>query len=110
MNRSYVIIKYNYLWRIIMKKKELVDIISTQTGFTKKDSENALNVVIHSLTDLLAKGDSIILPGFASLSVKTRAERQGRNPATGKPLHIPASKIVSFKAGTKLKEAINTEK
>jgi len=56
---------------------------------------------------LLAQGDSIILPGFASISVKNRAARIGRNPATGKPLNIAASKTVGFKVGSKLKEAIN---
>ena len=71
-----------------MKKKELVDAISQRSGITKN-------------------GDSIVLPGFASLSVKERAARTGRNPSTGQPLNIPASKVVSFKAGAKLKEAIN---
>lgn len=90
-----------------MKKKELIDAISKRSGMGKNDSENALNAVISCLTDLLASGDSIVLPGFASLSVKQRAARTGRNPSTGQPLNIPASKIVSFKAGSKLKEAIN---
>ncbi len=90
-----------------MKKKELVDAISQRSGMGKGDSETALNAVISCLTDLLARGDSIVLPGFASLSVKARAARTGRNPSTGQPLNIPASKIVSFKAGSKLKEMIN---
>ncbi len=90
-----------------MKKKELIDAISKTAGLGKKDAENALHAVISSITDLLAKGDSIILPGFASISVKKRAARTGRNPSTGQPLNIPASNIVSFKAGSKLKEAIN---
>lgn len=90
-----------------MKKKELIDAISKNAGLAKKDAESALHAVIHSITDLLAKGDSIILPGFASISVKKRAARTGRNPSTGQPLNIPASNIVSFKAGSKLKEAIN---
>ena len=60
-----------------------------------------------SLTQLLAKGDSIVLPEFASISVKKRAARAGRNPSTGKPIDIPASNAVSFKAGAKLKEAMN---
>jgi len=55
-----------------------------------------------------AKGDSIVLPGFASISVKKRAARAGRNPSTGKPINIPESNAISFKAGTKLKEAINS--
>ena len=90
-----------------MNKKELIDAISQKSKFTKVDSETALNSVISCLTDLLAKGDSIILPGFASISVKKRAARIGRNPATGKPLNIAASNTVGFKVGSKLKEAIN---
>ena len=90
-----------------MKKKELIDAISKAADLTKKDAENALHAVIDSITDLLAKGDSIVLPGFASISVKKRAARTGRNPSTGAPLNIAASNIVSFKAGSKLKEAIN---
>lgn len=73
----------------------------------KNQSEVALNAVIDCLTDLLAKGDSIVLPGFASLSVKKRAARTGRNPSTGKSIDIPARKVVQFKAGTVLKERVN---
>ena len=90
-----------------MKKKELIDAISQHSGMAKNESEVALNAVIRCLTELLVNGDSIVLPGFASLSVKSRAARTGRNPSTGEPLLIPASKIVSFKAGSKLKEVIN---
>ena len=92
-----------------MSKKELIDAISERSGLTKVNSEAALNAVVSCLTELLAKGDSIVLPGFASLSVKSRAARTGRNPATGQPINIPASKVVSFKTGKALKEAINAE-
>ncbi len=92
-----------------MKKKELIDAISKRAGMAKNESEIALNAVISCLTDLLAQGDSIILPGFASLSVKKRAARTGRNPSTGKPINIPASNVVSFKTGSKLKETINAQ-
>ena len=90
-----------------MNKKELIDAISEASKFTKTDSETALNAVISCLTDLLAKGDSITLPGFASISVKERAARTGRNPSTGAAIEIAASKTVAFKVGSKLKEAIN---
>lgn len=90
-----------------MNKSEFISAISSTSGLTRKDSETALNAVISCMTDLLAKGDSITLPGFASLSVKERAARNGRNPATGKAIRIPASKAISFKAGLRLKEAIN---
>ncbi len=90
-----------------MKKKDLINAISKEAGMAKNESEAALNAVISCLTDLLAKGDSIVLPGFASISVKKRAARTGRNPSTGQPINIPASNVVSFKTGSKLKESIN---
>ena len=90
-----------------MKKKELVAAISEKSGLAKNQAEVALNAVIDCLTELLAKGDSIVLPGFVSMSVKKRDARTGRNPSTGKPINIPASKVVSFKAGSKLKERVN---
>ena len=82
--------------------------IANKANFTKKDAEIALQAVTDSLTELLAQGDSIVLPGFASMAVKKRAARTGRNPSTGKAIDIPESNAISFKAGTKLKEAINS--
>lgn len=90
-----------------MNKKEFIAIIAEKSNFTKKDAEIALQAVTDSLTELLAKGDSIVLPGFASICVKKRSARKGRNPATGKAIDIPASNAICFKAVTKLKEAIN---
>ena len=90
-----------------MNKKEFIDMIADKASLTKKDAEIALNAILDSLTEVLAKGDSVSLPGFASLSVKKRAARKGRNPATGKVIDIPASNAISFKAGQKLKDAIN---
>ena len=89
-----------------MNKKEFIDMIADKASLTKKDAEIALNAILDSLTEVLAKGDSVSLPGFASLSVKKRATRKGRNPATGKVIDIPASNAISFKAGQKLKEAL----
>lgn len=90
-----------------MKKKDLIAAISQKSGMAKNQSEVALNAVIDCLSDLLAKGDSIVLPGFASLSVKKRAARTGRNPATGQSINIPARNTVHFKAGVTLKERMN---
>ena len=90
-----------------MNKKEFIDLISDKGSLNKKDAEIALHAVLDSLTELLAKGDSIALPGFASFSVKKRAARKGRNPATGKVIDIPASNAISFKASQKLKDAVN---
>ena len=90
-----------------MNKKELINAISQTSKLTKADSETALNAIISCFTDALVKGDSIVLPGFASISVKERSARVGRNPATGKPINIPASKRAHLKTGSKLNEALN---
>lgn len=90
-----------------MNKKELIDLISDKSGFTKVDSEKAFTAVFETLTELLVNGDSIIIPKFASLGVKLRPARNGRNPSTGKMMEIPASKVISFKTSSKLKEVIN---
>ena len=90
-----------------MNKKEFIEAVSNTSGLTKNDAETALNAVVSCLTELLAEGDSLVLTGFATISVKKRAARTGRNPATGQPLDIPASNVVNFKAGSKLKDAIN---
>ena len=95
-----------------MNKKQLIEKIAKKAtakkrDFKKTDAEFALNTVIACFMDSLAKGDSITLPGFASFAVKKRKARSGRNPATGRPLSIPACNVISFKTGSKLKAAIN---
>jgi len=90
-----------------MNKSELIDAIADSSGLTKADAGRALDGLIDAITDTLKKGDSISLIGFGTFSVKERAERQGRNPQTGKPIMIKAAKIPSFKAGKALKDAVN---
>lgn len=64
--------------------EELVGLIRNNESLTKKDTEIALHAVLNLLTELLAKGSSIVLIGLANLSVKKLAAHKGCNPATGK--------------------------
>jgi len=90
-----------------MTKKDFVEAVSQIAGLSKKDTDTSVNAVLTALQDLLSKGESITFPGFGSFTVKERAERNGRNPSTGRPIKIPASKAVAFKVGSGLKEAVN---
>jgi len=90
-----------------MTKAELIAAIAKDTGNTKVDTEAYLNSTLAVITKTLKKGDSIPLIGFGSFSVVKRAARTGRNPQTGKPLKIKASKTVKFSVGSKLKAAVN---
>ena len=67
----------------------------------------AVEGVLSAIQEGLAKGESIRLVGFGSLTVKSVPERQGVNPRTGKPMTIKATKRIRFSAGKTLKEAVN---
>ncbi len=89
-----------------MTKADLVAKMADDAGITKAAAEKALNSFIDAVTSTLAKGDKVTLVGFGTFSVAERAQREGRNPRTGETITIPASKVVKFKAGSKLKEAV----
>ncbi len=90
-----------------MTKAELVTAIAEKTGLTKKDSEKALAAFVDSVTESLAKGESIQLVGFGTFEVRERAAREGRNPRTKETITIPATKVPAFKAGRALKDAVS---
>ncbi|MBO4243115.1 MAG: HU family DNA-binding protein [Clostridiales bacterium] len=90
-----------------MNKTELIDAIAQDAGLSKKDSEAALKATLNAISDALANDEKVVLVGFGTFSVKERAARQGRNPATGKTIKIAASKAPAFKAGKELKDKVN---
>ncbi len=90
-----------------MNKTELIDVMASKTGMTKKNAEAALNAFVETVSEQLAKGDKISLVGFGTFEVAERAEREGRNPQTGETMKIAASKAPKFKAGKALKDSVN---
>ncbi len=90
-----------------MNKAELITKISENADVSKATEEKILNATLSSIHDGLAEGDNLTLVGFGTFSVVDRAARTGRNPQTGKAINIPAKKIVKFKPGKNLSEAVN---
>ena len=90
-----------------MNKTELVAAMAKDTNLSKKDVEAVLKSFIDVVTDELKKGEKIQLVGFGTFEVSTRAAREGRNPQSGKPMKIAASKAPKFKAGKALKDMLN---
>ena len=86
--------------------KHLAAALAEQHEMPKKNAEALLNDLITMLTKHLKKGDRIRLVGLGVLVVRKRAARMGRNPATGEPVQIKASKKVAFRASKELKETI----
>lgn len=93
-----------------MTKQELIEAMASAASIPKAAAERALAAYTDSISKALVKGESLILPGFGSYSVSNRAARTGRNPRDGQIMQIPASKVAKFKAGKKLKEALNADR
>jgi DNA-binding protein HU-beta len=86
--------------------KHLAAALAESHDMPKKNAEALLNDLVTMLTKHLKKGDRIRLAGLGVLVVRKRAARMGRNPATGEPVKIKASKKVAFRAAKELKESI----
>ncbi len=89
-----------------MNKSDLVESMAKAAGVSKAAAEKGLNGMLEAITKALKKGDKVTLVGFGTFSVAKRAERQGRNPQTGKMIKIAAKKVAKFKAGRKLAGAV----
>ncbi len=86
--------------------KHLAAALAEQHEIAKKHSQEILNDVVDLVTKHLKKGNRIRIAGLGILQVRKRPARMGRNPATGEPIKIAASKKVAFRAAKELKEAV----
>ena len=86
--------------------KHLAATLAEDHEMPKKQAEAILGDLVNLVTKHLKKGDRIRLVGLGVLQVRKRAARMGRNPATGEPIEIKASKKVAFRAAKELKEAV----
>lgn len=89
-----------------MNKSELIDHVATQADISKAAAGRALEAVLGGITASLKKGNSVSLVGFGTFSVTRRAARSGRNPRTGAPIKIKATKSPKFRPGKALKDAL----
>ena len=89
-----------------MNKTDLIKAIATKAELTNKQATAALDALTGALVDALKADDKISLLGFGTFEVKTRPAREGRNPATGEKVMIPAAKVPGFRAGKGLKDAV----
>ena len=89
-----------------MNKIEFIDAISTKTGLTKKDTKAAVDAVLETITETLAKKDSVSFIGFGTFSTAPRAAREARVPGTDKTVKVAATTVAKFKVGKALKEAV----
>ncbi len=90
-----------------MNQAELIDAVATAAGIKKTEAAKAVQTVFEGISDALTKGEDVRLAGFGIFEVAERAARDGRNPRTGEPVKIAASKAAKFKPAKQLRDAIN---
>lgn len=91
-----------------MTKNELIAAVAEQASLTKAQAGAAVDATFGIIEATLKSGGDVKLVGFGAFSVTNRAAREGRDPRTGKPVKIAASKAPKFTAGKGLKDAVNS--
>ncbi len=90
-----------------MSRTELVEFIASKANMSKAEAGRALDATLEGIQTGLKKEGKVSLVGFGTFSAKKRAAREGINPLTKEKIKISAKTVASFKAGSKLKEALN---
>jgi len=89
-----------------MNKTDFIGAVAGKAGLSKVDAKKAVDAFIETVEDAVKGGDKVALLGFGVFSVIEKAARKGVNPKTKKPINIPARKVVKFKPGMALAEAV----
>ncbi len=90
-----------------MNKSGLIDAVSKTTSLAKRDAEEAVNALVHVVSKEVRSGRRVVVAGFGSFNPTHRGARMGRNPRTGAPVSISASRGVRFAASGTLKDVLN---
>jgi DNA-binding protein HU-beta len=90
-----------------MNKGDLISKIADSAKISKAQATDALNAVLDGIGEELKEGGKVTLIGFGTFSVSEREARTGRNPQTGASIKIDAKKVVKFKPGKELSDAVN---
>ena len=90
-----------------MNKTELLQALATATDQSQAATSRSLDAFTRIVSEELAKGGEVTIPGFGTFKTSDRAERSGRNPQTGEAMTIAASTVVKFVPGAALKALVN---
>jgi len=92
-----------------MNKRDLIDAVSERLG-DKKTASEAVNAILDTIQNAVAKGDKVAITGFGVFEKTERPARTARNPATGASIKVPKSSVPKFRAGSDFKAIVNSDK
>jgi len=90
-----------------MNKSELIEALAQDINVPHREAAAITNTVIDTMTEALARGESIEIRGFGSFVIKMYDSYEGRNPKTGKKIKVRPKKLPFFKVGKDLREQVN---
>ncbi|NLZ16934.1 MAG: integration host factor subunit beta [Desulfobulbaceae bacterium] len=93
-----------------MNKSELTQQIAESMHLSVREAASIVNTIIDTMTETLARGESIEIRGFGSFVVKSYDTYTGRNPKTGEQITVQPKKLPFFKVGKDLREQVNRQK
>ncbi len=93
-----------------MNKSELIESLAQDINVPHREAAAITNTVIETMTEALARGESIEIRGFGSFVIKHYDSYEGRNPKTGKKIKVRPKKLPFFKVGKDLREQVNSKK
>lgn len=93
-----------------MNKSELIEALAQDIGIPHREAAAITNTVIDTMTEALARGESIEIRGFGSFVIKQYGSYEGRNPKTGRKIKVSPKKLPFFKVGKDLREMVNQNK
>jgi DNA-binding protein HU-beta len=99
--------KFHSRGRKEMSKKDLIDAVAKECELTKEKASVAVDAVLEHIRGAMKKGEEVRIPDFGTFKVAKRKARDGRNPATGATIKIPASRVPKFSPSKGLKDALN---
>lgn len=89
-----------------MTKNELIEKVAKKSHLTKRAADDAVNATFKLIEDALVRGEKVVVSGFGTFLIRSRAARRGRNPQTGAIIQLPNKKTPGFSAGKTLKRLI----
>ena len=92
-----------------IKKADIVEHLHSTLGFNKTESKEIIEAFFSELSDALLHGEDVKLSSFGNFELINKKARPGRNPKTGEPVTISARKVVTFRAGQKLRKRISSQ-
>lgn len=90
-----------------MSKKDLIDAVAKDAELTKEKATVAVDALLEHIRGAMREGNEVRIPDFGTFKVTKRKAREGRNPATGATINIPASRVPKFSPSKGLKDILN---